>query len=74
MERIHELRERIDEIDEKILKLLDKRAAVAKEIGEIKKEKDISITDTEREKEVLGRAERYREVFEEIINACKEVQ
>ncbi|MFP4051563.1 MAG: chorismate mutase [Thermoplasmata archaeon] len=71
MERIHELRERIDEIDEEILKLLDERAAVAKEIGEIKKEKDILITDTEREKVVLERSERYREVFEKIIEICK---
>ncbi len=74
MERIHELRERIDEIDEETLELLDKRAALAKEIGEIKREKGISITDNDREQEVLKRAERYREVFEEIINACKEVE
>lgn len=74
MERIHELRERIDEIDEEILELLDKRAKVAKEIGEIKREKGISITDNEREKEVLKRTGRYREVFEEIISACKEVE
>lgn len=74
MEKIHELRERIDEIDEEILKLLDERVVVAKEIGKIKREKGISITDNDREKEVLDRAERYKEVFEEIINACKKVE
>ncbi len=71
MERIHELRERIDEIDEEILELLDERVAVAKKIGEIKRERGISITDTEREEEVLERAKGYKAVFEEIINTCK---
>lgn len=71
MERIHELRERIDEIDEEILELLDERVDTSKEIGEIKREKGISITDTEREEEVLERAKGYKAVFEEIINTCK---
>lgn len=72
MERIHELRERIDEIDEKMLKLLDERVAVAKEIGKMKRERGVSITDTDREKVVLDRADQHREVFEKIIKTCKE--
>jgi len=71
LERIHELRERIDKIDEKILKLLDERVEVAKKIGEIKRERNISITDTEREEVVLEQAKGYEAVFEEIINTCK---
>lgn len=71
MERIHELREKIDEIDEEILELLDERVAVARKIGEIKREKGISITDAEREEEVLKRVKGYKAVFEEIINICK---
>lgn len=71
MERIHELRERIDEIDEEILELLDERVAVAKKIGEIKRERNILITDAEREEEVLERAKGYKAVFEEILNTCK---
>ncbi len=72
MERIHELRGRIDEIDEKVLKLLDERVAVAKEIGKMKRERGVSITDTDREEEVLERAGRHREIFEKIIKICKE--
>ncbi|MFO7793183.1 MAG: chorismate mutase [Candidatus Saliniplasma sp.] len=72
MERIHELRKRIDQIDEEILKLLDERVAVAKEIGRVKRERGISITDTQREKVVLKRADRYRDIFEKIIKTCKE--
>ncbi|MFW6065173.1 MAG: chorismate mutase [Candidatus Natronoplasma sp.] len=72
MERIHEHRNRIDQIDEEILKLLEERVAVAKEIGKIKREKGISITDTYREKVVLDRADRHRDVFEKIIKTCKE--
>mgnify|MGYP006303112887 CR=1 FL=1 len=41
MERIHELRERIDEIDEEILELIDERVGLAKKVGKKKKEKRI---------------------------------
>jgi len=71
LERIHELRERIDQIDEEISKLLDERIAVAKEIGKVKREEGIPITDTHREKIVLDRAHRYRDIFEKIIQTCK---
>ncbi len=74
MERIYELRERIDEIDEEILSLLDERVMVAKKIGRVKREKDLSITDSDREEVVLERADPYREVFKEIIKACKKVE
>ncbi|MFO7992167.1 MAG: chorismate mutase [Thermoplasmata archaeon] len=72
LERIHELRERIDQIDKEILKLLHERIAVAKEIGKIKRERGIPITDADREKMVLDRADRYRDIFEKIIKTCKE--
>ena len=36
MRKLSELRKRIDQIDEQLLQLLNERAALAKQIGEIK--------------------------------------
>lgn len=72
MERIHELRERIDKIDKNILELLEERLSLVKEIGEIKKELDIPITDSDREQIVLERSGEFRDVFKKIIKKSKE--
>ena len=72
MERIHELRERIDKIDKEILELLEERLSLVKEIGETKKELDIPITDSDREQVVLARSGEFKEIFEKIIEKSKE--
>ena len=46
-------RKEIDKIDKEIVKLLKERMAVSEEIGKIKKEKNIPVTDKEREEEKL---------------------
>jgi len=74
LERLHKLRKRIDEIDEQITELLEERARIAKEIGEIKKELNLPIRDEKREKEVLKRAGKFKKVFEEIMEVCRNVQ
>ncbi len=74
MERFYELRERIDEIDKQIIELLEERIKVAKEIGKIKKELNLPIKDEEREKEVLKRAGRFGEIFEKIVEVCRDEQ
>ncbi len=63
MEDLKDLRERIDEIDEEILKLVNERAELAKKIGEIKKKNNMEIHVPERE----------REIFEKILKLNKEV-
>jgi chorismate mutase/prephenate dehydratase len=55
MEKLSELRELIDEIDKKILNLLNERAKIVLEIKNWKKEKDYPIFDPKREKEILER-------------------
>jgi chorismate mutase/prephenate dehydratase len=55
MEEIKRLRAEIDVIDEEILKLLNKRAKLAKSIGEIKKQLNLEIHSPEREREVIDR-------------------
>ncbi|WP_227738504.1 chorismate mutase [Thermococcus paralvinellae] len=74
LERLHELRKRIDEIDKQIIELLEKRVRIAKEIGEIKRELNLPIRDEKREEEVLRRAGKFREVFEKIVEVCRDVQ
>jgi len=74
LEKLHELRKRIDEIDEQIIRLLEERVRIAKEIGAIKRELNLPIRDEEREEEVLKKAGKFREVFEKIVEVCRDVQ
>lgn len=53
--RLKPLRDRIDEIDLELLALLNRRAAVALEVGEVKKALDAPIFRPERELQVIAR-------------------
>ena len=82
--KIEDLRKEIDKIDEEILNLLNKRAELAKEIGDIKKKEGREIHVPERERKIFERLskinkEKHGEVFpteaifhiyREIISAC----
>ena len=57
MDKIKELRLKIDEVDERILELFKKRMEVAGEIGVIKKENGISVQDRKRERELMDNLE-----------------
>ncbi|PVU76349.1 chorismate mutase [Acidianus hospitalis] len=52
MSELEDLRKEIEEIDENIIKLLSKRFQISQQIGKIKKEKGIPITDENRESKV----------------------
>jgi chorismate mutase/prephenate dehydratase len=52
---ISALRLAIDEIDEKIMDLINQRLLLARQIGNIKKKGGIQIADHRREKEILDR-------------------
>ena len=52
---IEELRCEIDEIDDKLLELFERRMAAVKEIGQYKKEKMLPVKDAQREMVVLSR-------------------
>ena len=54
MHRLAELRQRIDEIDQELVRLLNARAAQALEIGRIKHEAGEPVYQPAREAEVLG--------------------
>lgn len=54
-ERLKILRKEIDNIDEKILELLEKRMKIVQEVGNLKKDLKISVEDLNRENEIIQR-------------------
>jgi len=84
---LDELRRRIDSIDEEIVRLLNERAAVALQVGELKRDEEGRIPlayAPGREREVLERVtslggrvlpdESLRAIYREIISASRELQ
>ncbi|MHA1730791.1 MAG: prephenate dehydratase [Promethearchaeota archaeon] len=83
MERIEKRRLRIDEIDEKLVELINERARVAAEIGQIKQEVGIGVVDPSREERVLEHVKQATDfvepdnieaIWRELMAACKNVQ
>ncbi|MDR3135357.1 MAG: prephenate dehydratase [Deltaproteobacteria bacterium] len=81
------LRQQIDELDEQILGLVQKRAKTAIELGKLKKKCSFPIMDLSRERQVISRItakpvapgeglgpEAVMSVFAEIIKACRAAQ
>jgi len=74
-------RQRIDEIDKKLVELLNERSRCALEIGKIKQAENIPLYQPERENEVLANAEAnnpgpltdaaIRRLFERIIDEAR---
>jgi chorismate mutase len=77
-------RRRIDEIDRKLVELLNERSRCALEIGKLKQAEKIPLYQPEREKEVLENAERMnagpltdaaiRRLFERIIDEARSAE
>lgn len=53
--RLKKLRKEIDDIDSKIVELIEQRMKVVCEVGDLKKDLDISVEDLNREKEIIQR-------------------
>ena len=53
--RILELRQQIDMLDEEIIRLLKKRMGISKEVGKLKEKLDIPVEDKNRENEIIER-------------------
>jgi len=77
-------RRRIDEIDKKLVELLNERSHCALEIGRIKQESNIPLYQPDRESEVLQNAESenkgpltdaaIRRLFERIIDEARSAE
>lgn len=82
--KIEEYRKAIDDIDDQLLQLLNKRAKLALNIGMEKFEKRISVLAAKREKEIFERLNRLNqgplqeqhihEIFTAIFAASKNLQ
>ncbi len=55
---IAEWRQKIDELDERIVELISERAAAAKAIGALKKDTDLPVYEPKREQEVIRHVKR----------------
>lgn len=74
-------RRKIDDIDRKLVELLNERSRCALEIGKIKQEQNLPLYQPDREREVLKNAERVnsgplsdaaiRRLFERIIDEAR---
>ena len=81
---MNDLRRRIDQIDDQLMKLLNSRSACAVEIGRIKRHIGMAVYQPEREKWILDRAERnnpgpldsgaVRRVFERVIDESRRLE
>ncbi len=77
-------RRRIDEIDKKLVELLNERSHCALEIGHLKQEAKIPLYQPDRENEVLSNAEQHnkgplsnaaiRRLFERIIDEARSAE
>lgn len=79
--KLSDWRRQIDDIDRKLVELLNQRSRCALEIGKIKQAENLPLYQPEREKEVLQNAERanpgplsdaaIRRLFERIIDEAR---
>jgi chorismate mutase-like protein len=77
-------RRRIDEIDRKLVELLNERSKCALEIGKLKQRANLPLYQPDRENEVLGNAEQnnkgpltdaaIRRLFERIIDEARSAE
>ncbi len=84
MTELEFLRKRIDSIDQKMVRLLEERMALARRVGEYKAANNLPILDSEREKAVIqSRADMLTnkeiksavaEIFEHIMRLSREYQ
>ncbi|MEI6849964.1 MAG: chorismate mutase [archaeon] len=86
MEEINKLRQKINEIDSRIIELLRERFDIVKEIGIHKKKNGIAIKDAAREKEVMDKIvektkqqgmrdiQEVKEIYNSIISVSRNIQ
>ncbi len=83
-EKIRYLREKIEALDDEILRLLNNRAGIVLEVGKVKSEGNFNFYDPKRESEILSRLtsqnpgpfppDAISPVFHEIISACRSLE
>jgi chorismate mutase len=85
MDEIHQLRRKVDKVDDQILLALCERVKVCEAIGVAKKKRGLPVRDASRENEVYKRIKeksvqfqldpaQIERVYREIVNICSAVQ
>ena len=80
MDTIDEKRLKIDEIDDRIMILLDNRYRLTTEIGSLKKQKNIKVLDSNREMIILEKISRLshspqiNRIYNTILKESKDLQ
>jgi chorismate mutase len=68
---LREIRRQIDQIDDKLLKLIDKRCRLSQDVGKIKQAGRIEIIDAEREADIMRKLEQMSEELDLNLNFIK---
>ena len=81
---ITDWRKKIDEIDQKLVEILNQRAQAAQEIGRLKRQTDIPIYEPDRERVVLAQVQQKNrgplqhrhliQIFERIMDVMRNIQ
>lgn len=81
---ISDWRKKIDELDGKLVELLNQRASAAIEIGRLKRNTDLPIYEPEREREVIANAQRMNggplaardlaQIYERVMDVMRSIQ
>jgi chorismate mutase-like protein len=82
--KIEELRSRVDEVDQELIRILNERARIVQELGKIKTEAGKPLFDPKREEEILRRVAEenegpiydssMREIFELIMHRIRDLE
>lgn len=83
-DRVEALRERVDEVDQDLVRALNERARIVKEIMMLKAEAGAPVYDPKREEEILRRVVEWnegpiydssmREIFEIILHRIRDLE
>ena len=83
-ERVRELRERVDAVDQELIEALSERARIVQEIMALKIEAGAPVYDPRREEEILQRVVEYnsgpiydssmRDIFEIILHRIRDLE
>jgi chorismate mutase-like protein len=83
-ERVRELRARVDEVDEELIRALNERARIVQEIMALKAESGAPVYDPKREEEILRRVmelnagpiydSSMRDIFELILHRIRDLE
>ena len=73
MSELNDLRNKIDEVDLQIVKLLDDRMLICKQVGDYKKANNVPITHSNRENEIIERLSKSSSFTEEEISEIYQI-